>query len=147
MPWSPPFDVWHSPARGWRLREDSSRAVLPPTRLLVRVDSQRQLADDLVGEGGIGGVYAAEARVAEQAFGPRCREDAEAAGRLERDVRDLPGALHRPVLGRDDLERPGHAVVDAVRPVLRQPVEVRAHRLHLHHDLGHAVLYLWVIGH
>ena len=94
------------------------------------------LAHDLVRERRVGRVDAAEARVAEQALHPRRGEDPEAAGQLERRVGHLPRALDGPVLGRDDLERPGHAVVDAVRPVVGQSIEVRADRLDLHHHLG-----------
>ena len=97
------------------------RVSLAPARLLVGTDAQAHLPHDLVGEGRAGGVDAAEARVTEQAL------DSHAA------IPNLPAsssavsatfqALDGPVLGRDDLERPGHAVVDAVGPVLGQSTE------------------------
>src|SRR5262249_14199158 len=106
--------------------------VLTPARLLVRIDPEAQLAHELVSERRVRGLDPAQARAAQEPRDAGRGEEAEAAGELERQIPHLPGALDSPVLGRDDLERPRHAVVDAVRPIVREAIEVRADRLDLH---------------
>src|SRR6266446_5507649 len=117
-------------AASWRIELAApGTLILAPARLRVGVDAEGQLADYLVGEGRVGRVDPAEPRVAEQPLDPGGGEDAVAARQVESGIHHLPHHLRRPVFRRDDLHRPRTAVVRAVGPVLRDPVELRADAL------------------
>src|SRR4051794_22451588 len=51
------------------------------------------------------------------------------------------------IFGRNQLCRPCRAVIDTVRPVIRDSVEVRTDRIEIQHYLGYDVLYFRVVGH
>jgi hypothetical protein len=125
-------------------RAARGRRVSP--RLLVRVDPERELADELVGDRRVGGVGAAEAGVAEQLLQPAAAEDPRTARDVHGDVDDLPRLGHGHVLRCDDLQWPLGAVVDAVGPVGSGPVDDRPGRLQRQAHLGHLVLHLGVVG-
>src|SRR4030095_2821149 len=119
---------------------------LTPSRLLVRVDPERDLADDFVREQRVGRMELACARVAEQAFELALLEHAEAAGQVECAVGDTERRLDDLVLHGDEPQEPVGTDA-AFRPVLGDGLDVRAHRFDVHRDLGHAVLDFRVIDH
>src|SRR5215472_9437423 len=91
---------------------------LAPAWLLVETYAKRRFAHDLVGQHWIRGVESATPYVAVQALQFAGLEHSAAAGRGQRQINHLLGTFRDPMLERDDLHRPGHAVVHARRPVL-----------------------------
>src|SRR4029079_14060784 len=83
-----------------------SRQTLTPARLLVGAYPERDLADDLVGQRGVGRVEASGTGVAEQAFELALLEHAEAARQVERQVGDLECVADRVMLHRHQLQEP-----------------------------------------
>src|SRR6266542_2141247 len=104
---------------------------LAPARLLVQADAERGLAHDLVRQQRVGGMEAARADVTVYPLELVALEHARAAGARQRQVDDLLGAFDAVVRRSDDLHRPRGPVIDAVRPVLGDALQVRQHRLEL----------------
>jgi cardiolipin synthase len=105
------------------------------------------LSQQLVGQERVRRMESPGSGVAEQALELALLEHAEAAGQIHGRVHDLPCARHRVVFGRHDLDRPRHAVVDAVGPVLRDFFELRPDGFEPERHFRHAVLHFRVIRH
>src|SRR5882724_74626 len=79
-----------------------------PALGVVEVDSEGELAHELVDEHLVGGMDAPEAAVAEESFEAVAGEDARSPGKVEGEI-DHPERLgDGGVLGGDDLHRPVH---------------------------------------
>src|SRR5262249_5041337 len=96
----------------------------PPARLFAEIDAECGLGDDLVTQEGVRRMKAAASAVAEQPLQLVGAKHAGTAGDLHRLVDDPPARLDRVLLGRDDLCRPGGTMLDPVRPILGDPVEM-----------------------
>src|SRR5262245_50263099 len=77
-------------------------SALAPTRLLVRIDPQRDLADDFVREQRVGRMEPARARIAEEPLELALLEHAEAAGDIECAVRHAECSLDNLVIHRHE---------------------------------------------
>src|SRR5437870_2156587 len=82
------------------------RDRLSPARLLVRVNAQRQLADDLVGEERVRRVDRTETCVPKELLDTASLENTAAAAQFEGRIHYLPGLLRHHVFQADDFHRP-----------------------------------------
>src|SRR5690348_3365691 len=129
----------------WRRERLFSR--LSPARLFIQADAQCGFAHDFMGKEGIRGMYAAQPRVADETFVSRGTEDARAAGNIQPNINHPPCSLDGVVFGGEDLRRPFGTVVNAIRPVIRDPFYMRPDRFKLNHHLRDSVLDLGMVSH
>ena len=122
-------------------------ATLSPARRLVRADPEQRLGDDLVRQHRVRRMDAAEARVAEQLLEPAARKMPNPPATSSARSTTRHDAFDRVILGGEDLRRPRRAVIDAVRPVVGDPIEMRPDRLEREPHLAPRVLQLGVVGH
>src|SRR6185312_7732782 len=102
-----------------RATDNRAASRSAPARLLAQIDAQSGLGHDLVHQECVGRMEPAAAGVTEQPLQLVGAEHAGAARHFHRQVDDPPACLDSMVLGRDELRRPGPAVVHPVRPVVR----------------------------
>ena len=119
---------------------------LSPSRLLVRANPKRDLADELVREQRIRRMEPAGAAVAEQPLELALLEHAEAARKIERPIDDVERRFHSPMLDRKEPHQPVRPD-PAFGPVGGDRFDVWPHRLEIHRDLGDAVLHFRVVDH
>ena len=82
-------------------------------------DPEQRLGHELVREHRISRMNAAQPGIAENLLEFVPAENAESAADLHRQIHDAPRAFDRVIFRGENLRRPGGAVIDAVRPVLR----------------------------
>ena len=123
---------------------DHSRSA--PAGVFIQADSERRFANHLVGKESVRRMYAAEAGIPEQAFVARGAENASPTGYIQTLIHDAPGTLDCAILGSEDLRRPFRAVVDTMRPVLGDALEMRSDRLELDHHLRDGMLDFGMVG-
>src|SRR3954468_3978960 len=118
-----------------------------PARPRRTKDSECALANNLVAQRRVGRVEPPAAGVAEQPLQLVALRHPRAPGDIERPINDTESTLDAMVLRRDELHRPGQAVVDAIRPLLGDSVGVRYHALEIDCHFSHGVLDLGVVRH
>src|SRR5439155_12643920 len=84
----------------------STTRVLPPPRLFVRADAERDLADNLVRQQRVGWMEPPSARVAEQPLELALLEHPEAARQIERAIDDAERGFDGSMLARHDPQEP-----------------------------------------
>ncbi len=88
-----------------------------------------------------------ETCVSEQAFVSRGSKYATAAGDVEPEIDDTPGPLDRKIFSGEDLRWPFGTIIDTIRPIASDPVQMRADGFQPDHHLRNGVLNLGVVSH
>src|SRR5579875_1121261 len=85
--------------------------------------------------------------VSQQALVSRGSKYTPAAGDIKPQIDNTPGPLHRKILRGENLRWPFGAIIDTVRPIAGNPVQMRADGLQPNHHLCNGVLDLGMVRH
>src|SRR5215471_9193603 len=122
-------------------------AQLTPAWCLINIDAEYRLGHELTGQKRVGRVNTPQACIAEEPLDQGLFENANTSCQLHRCIDHLPGALDRPVLDGHELGPPHVAVVDAIGPILGDPVKVWADSLEFERHVGDGMLDFSVVSH